>query len=81
MRKIIMIIVLIVVFCLGTQWGEMKSERRGEYRFGGRNMMNWDYGNRYNNLQQGSGSVTVEVKKDAVTPSTPTTPVAPAPKQ
>ena len=81
MRKIIMIIVLIIAFCLGTQWGEMKSERRGEYRFGGRNMMNWDYGSRYNDIQQGSGSVTVEVKKDAVSPSTPTAPVAPTPKQ
>ncbi|MEI7689056.1 MAG: hypothetical protein WCI91_02615 [Candidatus Nomurabacteria bacterium] len=80
-RKIIMIIVLIIVFCLGTQWGEMKSERREGYRFGGRNMMNLDYGNRYNDIQQGSGTVTVEVKKDTETPSTPTTPVVPTPKQ
>jgi hypothetical protein len=78
MRKIISIIIIIIAFCLGTQWGEMKQERRSDYRFGERGMMNWNYGKFNNDFQQGSGTVTVEVKKDTTTPTTPTTP---APKQ
>jgi hypothetical protein len=73
MRRIIMIIAIIIAFCLGTQWGEMK----GEYRGGRGGMMNWGYG-RFNNEQtkipeNTSGSVTVQVNKAA--------PVAPAPAQ
>ncbi len=77
MKKIVMLIVLIIIFCLGTQWGEMRSERRGESRFGGRGMMNWNYGARYNEINKGSGTVTVQVKDD----TTPAIPVTPAPKQ
>ena len=65
MRKIIMIIILIVVFCLGAQWGEMRSEFRGN-RFGFERggMMNWGYGRLdTSDLQKGVGTVTVDVKK------------------
>lgn len=80
MKRIITIIIIVVAFCLGTQWGEMKGERRGEDRFYGRGMMNWNYENPNNRIQQGSGTVTVQVKEDTATVKT-TTPVAPAPKQ
>lgn len=78
MRRIIMIIAIIIAFCLGTQWGEMKGELRGgNNRFERGGMMNWGYGN-FNNDQakspeNASGSVTVQVNK--------ATPVAPTPAQ
>ncbi|MFA7000385.1 MAG: hypothetical protein WC241_04740 [Candidatus Paceibacterota bacterium] len=65
MRKIIMIIILVVIFCLGAQWGEMRSEFRGN-RFGFERggMMNWGYGKLdTSDLQKGAGAVTVDVKK------------------
>jgi len=77
MRKIMMIIIIIIAFCLGTRWGEMKGEVRGGNRFERGGMMNWGYGN-FNNDQtkipnNASGSVTVQVNKVA--------PVAPTPAQ
>jgi len=78
MKKIIVLILLIIAFCLGSQWGERKSEWRGGDRFERGGMMNWGYGKNDNikgpNLQQGTASVTVEVAK-------PTTPAAVTPKQ
>ncbi len=80
MKKIILIVVLIIVFCLGSQWGEMKSENRGGRNFERGGMMNWGDGKNQNynsEQQQATGSVTVEVAK----PIAPTAPVIPAPKQ
>ena len=74
-RRIIWIVIIIIAFCLGSQWGEMKSEfRRSHYERGG--MMNWNYGNKLDAKARGGASavdeVTIEVKN----------PVAPiAPKQ
>ncbi len=77
MRRIIMIIVIIIAFHLGTQWGEMKGEYRGGACFGRGGMMNWDYSKFYNDQAKApdnaSGSVTVQVNKAA--------PVAPTPVQ
>ena len=43
-KKILVIIIIIIAFCIGTQFGELKCEKRGfdGYRGG---MMNWDYKN------------------------------------
>ena len=73
MRKIIWIIILIIVFCFGSQYGEMKAERKGEFRLERNGMMNYGYGKFENqiNPQQVTGEVTVDVSK------TPTAPVAP----
>jgi len=57
MRRIIMIIVIIIAFCLGTQWGEMRGEFRG--------------GDRFENSKR--GSVTVQVQPNTIAPVTPTT--------
>ena len=76
MKKIVMLVIIIIAFCLGSQWGEMKSESRGGQRFERGGMMNWGYGkleNKNINLDEGTGSVTVEVTK----PATPAAPVAP----
>ena len=73
MRKIIMIIVIIIAFCLGTQWGEMRGEFKGGNRFEKGGVMNWNYGS--SNIDQnkapikGSGSVTVDVKAAPVAPT------------
>ncbi len=72
MRKIMTIVVILIAFCLGSQWGELKSEVRGS-RFERGGMMNWGgYGNRFedkinNNGKQTVGEVKVEVTKPAVT--------------
>ena len=78
MKKLMIIILLVIAFCLGSQWGEMKGEYRSERGFERGGMMNWGYG-KFENVKgvdagQTTGSVTVEVAK----PATPTTP---APKQ
>ncbi len=68
MLKMLLVLVLIVViFCLGVQWGEMRSLSHG-YRFERGGMMNWGYG-QLDGIQKGFGSVTVDVSK----PDTPTT--------
>lgn len=76
MKKIIMIVLIILAFCLGSEWGEMKGEWRGGGRFERGGMMNWGYGrfeNQNIDLNKGTGTVTVEVAKPAA-PTTPTTP-------
>jgi hypothetical protein len=42
MKFFMMIIVMVVVFCLGVQLGELKSEARGGREFRGK-MMDWNY--------------------------------------
>lgn len=75
MKKIVWIVVIIVVFCLGSQWGEMKSESRGG-RFDREGMMNWG-GNRFykDDLKQATGEVTVKVS------DLPAAPAVTTPKQ
>ena len=69
MKKLFVIILLVVAFCLGTQWGEMKGEYRGGRNFEKGGMMNWGYGKTVSpDLQNATGSVTVEVAKPAVAP-------------
>ena len=72
-RKIIMIVVVILAFCFGVQWGEMRSGLRGDYRFERGGMMNWGYGPQLNSrwndtITPTTGTVTVDVSK---TPETP----------
>lgn len=65
-RRIVCIIIIIVAFCLGTQWGEMRSESRGS-RFEKSDLINWKL-NQYGATQQkGVGSVTVDVSNPATT--------------
>lgn len=75
MRKIIMLIIIIIAFCLGTQWGEMRGEYRGGDRLERGSMMNWGYGKLYNEQaktpENTSGSVTVQVNKAASVAPTP----------
>ncbi len=74
MRKLFMLIIIVITFCLGSQWGEMKSEYRSNYRFERGGMMNWGYGRleNDNNIipQNGLGSVTDKLPT-ATTPVTP----------
>ena len=69
-RKIVIIFLIIIAFCLGARWGEMKSERGGG-RFERGGMMNWQYNQFQANQQKGVGSVTVDVNKIPTTPVTP----------
>ncbi|GEM_PF-5258758 len=75
MKKVIMVVVIIIAFCVGSQWGEMKGEYRRSYNFERRGMMNSDYGrfeNRYRGEQAKSTSeVTVDVTKTPTPPATP----------
>lgn len=62
LKIIVIVFVLIIVFCLGVRWGEIRSETRG-YRY---NMMNWLGYNKFENkdltgLQKQTGEVTVKV--------------------
>lgn len=72
MRKIIWIAVIIIAFCLGSQWGEMKSELRNN-RFERGGMMNWGYGKfdgRVDSFktQQTADEVTVKVTESEPAP-------------
>ncbi len=42
MKYLIWLIIIVIVFCLGAQFGELKSETRGYHNYRG-GMMNWDY--------------------------------------
>ena len=67
MKLILIVIVVSIIFCLGSQWGEMKSGNRGENRLN-RGMMNWNYAKPENKINSGAnatGQVTVEVNKVA----------------
>ena len=69
-KKVITIIIIIIAFCLGTQWGEMKGEWRGN-RFQ-RGMMYNDYGRfesrAIDSQQKVVGEVTVDVSKNPQAP-------------
>ena len=56
-RRIVCIVIIIIAFCLGVQWGERKGEFRG--------------GDRFENSKR--GSVTVQVQPNTIAPVTPTT--------
>ena len=45
LRWLIKIFILLLVFCLGIQFGEFKSESRGNYRFYRGDMTDWNYQN------------------------------------
>ncbi len=67
LKRIAVIILIIIAFCLGTQWGEIKSEFR-DNRFE-RGMRNSNFDRFEGNTQKGFGEVTVKVNPD--------TPIAP----
>ena len=81
LKKIVMIFIIILAFCLGVQLGEFKSEVRGFHyqNYGRGGMMDWSDRGRSGKdgfFQSGNtttGEVRVEVTK-------PTTPVATTPK-
>ena len=78
MKKIVCLVIILLAFWAGTEWGERKFEWRGGDRFERGGMMNWGYGkfqNKNTTPEQtsGTGSVTVQVKA----PVTDTTPTAP----
>ncbi len=58
-KRIVWIIIVILAFCAGSQWGEMKAKTDRDYRFERGGMMGWGY-----NQQQNQG---VETKTDSVT--------------
>jgi len=59
-KMILLAIVILVAFCLGSQWGEMKSESRN-YRFEkGSRMMNWN-DERFNGKVEDKNIVTDEI--------------------
>ncbi len=69
-KRIMLIVVIIIAFCLGSQWGEFKSEVRGfHYQRGG--MM---YGENYGNKFEQGNRVVGEVKVEVANPATPTVP-------
>jgi len=71
MRKIIWIVIIILAFSFGSEWGEMKGQLRGnDGRFERGGMMNWGQNKFYNNDIKGtSDSVTVKVAEPAVIPA------------
>jgi hypothetical protein len=71
LRRIALVILVIIAFCLGTQWGEIKSEFRGN-RFE-RSMGNYNFNRFEGSADRGTGEVTVKVN-----PVTPIVPAIPA---
>ena len=69
MRRIIIIVVIIIAFCLGTQWGEMKGEVRDGNRYEKGAMMNWRYSKLNKAPVNTSGTVTVDVSKTPLAPT------------
>lgn len=67
MKVLFIIILLIISFHMGTQWGELKSEVRGGREFRG-GMMDWNY-------------KVVKPVTDDTTINTPVAPTTPAVKQ
>jgi hypothetical protein len=65
MKYLVWLVIIIVVFCLGAQYGEMKSSLKGP-RYDGR-MMNWNtdrFENKFNkDNMRVNDSVTVEVQE------------------
>jgi len=64
-------VIAIIIFCLGSQWGEMKSEHRGGDRFERGGMMNWNYDKVQKVVlpeNNTTGGVTVEVNKVVPSP-------------
>ena len=45
LKWLLKIFILLLVFCLGIQFGEFKSESRGNYRLYRGDMMDWGYQN------------------------------------
>lgn len=58
MKYLIWAIIIVVVFCLGAQWGMMKSSIRG-YHLNSGKMMNWD-SERFENKFDKDGAKTVD---------------------
>lgn len=73
-KRIVIVLALVIAFCLGSQWGEIKGELRGS-RFQRGGMMNWGegrYDNRFNGVQTATDEVTVKVEgTQAPTTTTP----------
>lgn len=63
-KWILLIVALVIAFCVGSQWGEMKSERYDGPRFHRGGMMNWGenkYKTQIPSQQNTTGEVTVDV--------------------
>jgi hypothetical protein len=76
LKRIAVVILVILAFCLGSQWGEIKSEFRGNRYYNNRGMMNSNLDRFEGNAQRGVGEVTVKV--NPVTPVAPVVPTVPA---
>ena len=67
LKMLIVLVMVLIVFCLGAQWGQMRNESRN-YRCERNGMMNWNY-DQFDGIQKGFGSVTVDVSKPTVAPA------------
>lgn len=67
MKYLIWFIIIIIVFCLGAQWGILKSSINGP-RFGGR-MMNWNSERFENKINQNNLGVTDSVTVETQLPA------------
>lgn len=68
MKMVVVLIVIMVIFCLGSQWGEMKSERRGGYGFERGGMMDWGYEKFSKNKAENPGEVSSSIKVEVIDP-------------
>jgi len=68
-RKIICIILIIIAFNVGAQWGEMKASIRGNHYSERGQMMNWGFNQKQD--EQGAKPDAVDASKAPVAPIAP----------
>lgn len=69
-KIVVVLIVIIVIFCLGSQWGEMRAERLGGDRFERGRMMDWGYEKFNKDKTTNPGEVSSSIKVDVINPET-----------
>lgn len=67
-RRIIWVVIALIIFCFGIEWGEMKTEARGAYYF---NKMMGNYDNDFNRFEM-MKNFKQDIKPATETPSATT---------
>ncbi len=69
-KRIILICFIILAFCIGSEWGEMKGEFRGSRYENRGGMMDWGGYGRFDSIKNRGNQAVGEVKVDVASPAT-----------